>query len=209
MSRVLAIHTGRIAPLKGKPGKVSAINKTPVDGPVYLSERGFENDFIADKRYHGGPHKAVCSYASEYYPLCRLHAGNEMPYGSFGENIVLEGRPDEEICIGDIYKLGDAVIQCAGPRGPCSNLSAHWQSKDLHLYIKKEKKTGGYFLVKEPGSIEAPAEFKLLERLHPEWSLVAFWEFLDRREKEPDKAEALMAMSYLDPDWEPKLRRKL
>lgn len=207
--RILSVHVGRAAELRGKPGKKSAIDKRAVQGPVALGRFGLEGDIQVDLRYHGGPHKAVCAYCTRYHHEWEKVYGVSMPPGSFGENIHLEGPGDDAVCLGDLYGAGETRLRVTGPRGPCSNLAAHWGVKDLHLRIKKERKTGFYLLVEAPGNLEAGQELILLERPHPKWSLPAFWDRLDGPLPPADELQDLLAIPTLDPDWAPNLQRML
>lgn len=209
MAIVLSIHTGKPEPVRGKPERRSAIRKTPVAGPIALAKYGLPGDNVVDLRYHGGPFKALCVYASEFYALWRERFDATMPPGSFGENLHIAGLPDDQVCLGDIYAIGPARVEVAGPRGPCGTLAAHWNVKDFQLTIKRERKTGFYLSVREPGTIEAGMEMTLLERPLPHWSLVRFWDVLESKATPAAQVEELLALDSLDDDWKPKLKAKL
>lgn len=202
---ILSIHVGRASPLRGKEETQSAIDKRPVEGPVALGRLGFEGDVQVNRRNHGGPHKAVCAYCACYYPQWHARYSSTMPPGSFGENLHLDGLGDGEVCLGDLYRAGSAVLRVTGPRGPCTKLSAHWGLKDLHLAALHERRTGFYMKVVETGSVAAGDELSLLERPTPQWSLVDFWQRVDGGAPTIDEIEELLGHPALDPDWAPKL----
>lgn len=207
VARVLAVHVGKVAPIVSKPKVRSAIRKTAVEGPVRVGTYGAEGDEIGHPKVHGGPFKALCCYASEYYPLWHERFSTEMPLGSFGENLPLEGLLDDEVCIGDIYQIGSVKTQVAGPRGPCGNLSAHWNIQGFHRVIGEERETGFYLRTLEAGELQAGDAVELLERPQPDWNLVTFWERLEEGARE--EIEFLAALDFLDPDWQPHFRRRL
>lgn len=208
MPRVLSLHTGRIQPLATHPQTLTAINKTPVEGPIALTPEGLAGDRQADLRRHGGPFKALCAYASEYYPDWRAAGERPMPPGSFGENLVLQGLTDDQVCLGDVYTLGGARVQVTGPRGPCKTLARHWESNSIHLEAKRQTRTGFYLRVLDRTTLEAPLDIERVERPLPQWDLPRFWQVIERKETAPaPEIDALLALDALDPDWHPRLEK--
>ena len=208
MPRVVSLHIGRPKGLPQKPSKISAIDKRPVEGPVRLDRDGFEGDGVADLRHHGGPYKAVCAYASEFYPGWRAETGRDMPLGSFGENLALEGLNDEEVCLADVYRLGSARLEVTGPRGPCKTLAQYWEDNSFHLRIKKARRTGFYLRVLEEGEAAAGMALEREERPYPHWNLVRAWEVFDGGAATEKELRELLAMDALDPDWKRRLERR-
>lgn len=207
MATLLSIHRGPIAPFPNGLRR-SAIVKAAVTGPVTLSEAGIEGDQVADRRYHGGPFKAVCCCASEYYPDWAELAGREMPAGSFGENFFLQGLPDEEVCLGDVYTIGPVTIQVAGPRGPCKTLATHWGEKDFAQEVKRRRRTGWYARVLTGGTLSAPAGIILQQRIEPEWTLPKFWDLLDKATSTSrEQLDKFIAAPWIDPDWLGRLKK--
>ncbi|CAN5489664.1 MOSC domain-containing protein [soil metagenome] len=206
---VLSIHTGKSEPLRNKAGVFSSIRKVPVTQPVLLRTLGFDGDTQTNRKHHGGAFKAVCAYASEYYPQWRAYTGEDMPIGSFGENIALRGLLDEDACVGDIFQLGEARIQISTPRGPCTDLSAHWNSKDMHLHTKRERKTGFYARVVQEGLVAPGDPLRLLERPHARWTLPLFWDLFDARDPSHEDLREALAIESLDPSTARTLEKKL
>ena len=204
MGRLVSVHSGKIAPMEANAKKRSAIKKTPLQGPVTVTLEGIVGDQVADLRYHGGPFKALCCYSSEFYALWAEQFSAAMPLGSFGENLALEGLLDADVCIGDVYTINDAKVQVAGPRAPCGTLVTHWGVPGFHTATKKQRKTGFYMRVLQPGTIQAGDAVTLSERPEPEWSLPRYWDAVDQKpDATRDQIEYLMKLPFLDPDWEP------
>jgi hypothetical protein len=91
--------------------------KVPAEGPIYLRYTNLGGDGQADLRNHGGADKAVCVYASQHYPFWRRELGiADFHYGAFGENFTLDGLTEPEVCIGDVYAVGNARVQVSQPR---------------------------------------------------------------------------------------------
>ena len=110
---VLELRVGRAAPL-GTAGARSAIDKQPVAGPRAVSTLGFDGDEQADTRHHGGPHKAVHAYAISHMPAWTeelpKRAARFRP-GGFGENLVLDGVTEADVCLGDRWRVGTALLE--------------------------------------------------------------------------------------------------
>lgn len=150
----------------------SGIFKEPVSGPVWLAHLGLDGDGVADLRVHGGVDKAVCSYPSEHYALWREEAGGlSFPFGAFGENFTTSGLLEDEVCVGDVYEIGEAVVQVTQPREPCWKPSRRWRIKDLAARILETGRTGFYFRTLRHGHVECSEAFRLTERPCPEWTV--------------------------------------
>jgi len=193
--------------MTAKPGTYSAIRKVALEGPVQLTAEGIEGDQQVHLKYHGGPFKALCFYASEYYPAWNAHTVEAMPGGSFGENVHTAGLHDHEVCLGDRFRIGRALIEVSGPRGPCNNLSAHWGVKELHLWCKRARQTGFYARVVEAGAAEAGSRITLEDRPLPRATLPVFWDLLDGKIVDPLLVRVMLQSPALDPANVPQLSR--
>lgn len=209
MPQVISLHRGKREPLSAKPGTFSAIRKTALVGAVTLGPQGIDGDEQVHLKFHGGPFKALCFYASEYYPGWNAHTAEAMPPGSFGENVHSAGLLDAEVCLGDRYRIGEALVEVTAPRGPCNNLAAHWGVKDLHIWCKQQRRTGFYTRTVEPGIAELGSSITLEARPLPGCTMVAFWDVIDNLNRDRATIAAMLACPALDPEWVDKLRRKL
>ena len=106
--------------LRGGRRYSTAINKQPVDGSLNLENTGLEGDRQADAANHGGSDKAVCCYPHEHYEYfaSRLEVAS-LAIPSFGENFTTSGLLEDQVCIGDTFEVGDAVVQISQRRDPC------------------------------------------------------------------------------------------
>lgn len=208
MAIVVSIHAGKVEPLRGT-DEVSAIRKIPITGPVRLGMRGIEGDSQADLRHHGDAYKALCAYCSTYYTQWREYTGQQMPIGSFGENLALEGIGDWDVCVGDVYTMGDTRMEVTGPRAPCSTLAAHWGSRDMHLKVKETRMTGFYLRVLRPGVLEAGMELALAKRPMPRWTLPEFWDGIDGLIADRVAMRELLELDGLDESWRRRITKML
>jgi MOSC domain-containing protein YiiM len=135
---------------------LTAIFKSPVEGRVALRGYNLEGDRQADLTVHGGPHKAVYAYASEHYPFWREELpGMDLPHGMFGENLTTEGWDEENVQIGDRFRIGTAVLQVSQPRMPCFKLGLRFNRPDIVRRFWKSGRSGIYFSVVEEGELGA------------------------------------------------------
>ncbi|RUS47116.1 MOSC domain-containing protein [Cohnella sp. AR92] len=164
--RLVSINIGKVleGTFKGK-AALSGIYKEPVAQPVRLGLTGIEGDEQADLVNHGGPDKAVCVYSRDHYPHWERVLGRSLPIGAFGENFTVEGLSENEVHIGDTYRIGDAVVQVSQPRQPCWKLAMKWSLDELPVLVTEKGATGFYFRVLEPGLV-GTGDVRLLER-HP------------------------------------------
>jgi MOSC domain-containing protein YiiM len=124
---------------------------------VWLTQLNLAGDFQADQRNHGGPDQALCVYCGVHYAYWSRQLGQELTAGSFGENLTLAGSWTEaDVCIGDVFALGEAVVQVTQPRSPCWKIARRWQTPLLSLWMQETGYTGWYMRVLQPGQVAPP-----------------------------------------------------
>lgn len=143
---------------------ITGIRKQPVTGSLHLGKLGFENDGVGDLKHHGGDDKAVCVYSLDHYPYWEDALGIRLRVAAFGENLTVSNLHEDDICIGDIFQLGTAVVQVSQPRQPCRTLAARYGRDDLVKLVVDSGRTGFYFRVLEEGIAEKGAELIFKER---------------------------------------------
>jgi MOSC domain-containing protein YiiM len=155
--RIVAVSVGLPREVTWKGQTVTTgIFKAPVDGPVALRRHNLEGDQQADLSVHGGPTKAVYLYPSQHYDFWRNElADDELAWGSFGENLTVEGVDEESVCIGDEFRAGSARMVVTEPRMPCYKLSIRFNRADMVKRFLASRRTGFYFGVVEEGMVEA------------------------------------------------------
>jgi len=186
--------------------RMTGIFKTAVCGPVWLGKLNLDGDAQADLSVHGGPHKAINVYPSEHYSYWKqeLHL-SDMPYGAFGENFTTSGLLEDEVCIGDVFKVGGAVVQVSQPRQPCWKIERRWGIKDFAVRIKQTGKTGWYFRVLQEGYVEAGNTLVLIERTFPQWTIATAYVIMRNRKTDFKAAQALAQCPALSPRWQENL----
>ena len=163
--KLLSVQVGRprTIPSPGRDPVRTAIFKDPVLFRVLVRRLNIEGDAQADLRVHGGPDKAVYAYDRSGYDHWRARLPEELPYGQFGENLTVEGMPESQVRIGDVYRVGGALLQVSQPRSPCYKLSLKMGRPDFGKAFVASGHPGFYFRVLEEGEIGAGDAIELLE----------------------------------------------
>jgi MOSC domain-containing protein YiiM len=185
----------------------SSINRKQVYDPVQLELLGLAGDRVAQP-YHGGPGSAVCCHLLAHYRFWNEHYGMQLRPGQVGENWVLEVIEESQVCIGDIFRTGTALVQISGPRVPCANLARFIGRPDWVQLTLQELRTGFYLRVLEPGVVKAGDVLQLCSRPNPDASVEAvnrcYYHQLD-----PELAEKLTRMPELGAWWQRQFTAKL
>ena len=171
--KVLELRVGRAAPL-GSAGARSAIDKQVVGRPLAVNTLGFDGDEQADTKHHGGPHKAVHAYAISHMPAWTQELSERAARfrpGAFGENLVLDGATEADVCLADRWQVGTALLEVSQGRQPCWKLNLRFDVPDMARRVQDSGRSGWYFRVIEPGTITAGDRGTLIARPNPDWSL--------------------------------------
>ncbi|MCR8723116.1 MOSC domain-containing protein [Frigidibacter sp. ROC022] len=207
----ITLLTGRTAPLPDSKA-LSGIAKRPVDRPLPLGPEGFEGDEQADLRAHGGVEKAVHHYPYDHYPTWAAELG-ALPLlgapGAFGENISTSGLTEASIAVGDVFRLGSAVLQVSQGRQPCWKLNRRFGVPDMSRRVQRSGRTGWYYRVLQSGEVAPGDRLELVERAAPEWTLQRLWQalYVDRLNKA--ELEGMAALEVLAEGWRKHARRRL
>lgn len=155
--RVVSVNVGLPRPVPGRGGMVmTGIFKDPVAGRVRVRRLNLEGDGQADLSVHGGPDKAVYAYPSEHYPFWRNELpGHALDWGAFGENLTVEGWWEDEVHVGDRFRIGTAEMVVTQPRMPCFKLGLRFGRDDVIARFLESGRPGFYLRVLAEGEVEA------------------------------------------------------
>jgi MOSC domain-containing protein YiiM len=115
---------------------------------------------------------AVCVYAFDHYPYWNRRLGRDLKPGAFSENLTVSGAIETEMCVGDVFRIGEAMVQISQPRMPCAKLASKNGSKMLPKLIADTGYTGFYVRVLSEGLVAVGDGFDLF-RAHPERITIA------------------------------------
>ena len=157
MARLLSLNVGlpRDVTWRGKTVR-TAIWKFPVDGPRMVRKLNIDGDAQADLAGHGGEQRAVFVYQVESYDYWkRFLVRDDFSFGQFGENFTVEGLADDEVCIGDRYRIGDAVFEVTQPRVTCYRVGIRMNEPRMPALLVQHRRPGFYFRILREGEVGA------------------------------------------------------
>ena len=128
--------------------------KRPVERAM-LRYPGFDSDGQGDTVNHGGPDKAVCVYPLDHYAHWKEALGRDIGPGAFSENLTVSGALETEVCIGDVFRVGEAAVQVSMPRTPCGKLAAKNGERLFAKWVAQSGYTGFYMRVISEGMVAA------------------------------------------------------
>lgn len=144
----------------------TGIFKTPTPKPIFLKKEGVENDHIADRKVHGGTFKACYLFSTDHYPYWKkLYPHLEWDWGMFGENLTVNGLNESQIMVGDIFKIGNTLVQVTQPREPCFKFGVKFGTQSVLKQFIEHGFPGTYVKVLEEGLVHTKDKLKLIKRL--------------------------------------------
>ncbi len=143
----------------------TGIFKEPISGRAKVRRLNIEGDGQADLTVHGGAEKAVYVYPSEHYEFWRGELPQmQLDWAAFGENLTVEGLFEDQVNIGDRFRIGSAEFQVTQPRFPCYKLGLKFERDDMVRRFLVSRRTGLYMAVTAEGELGAGDPIELLSR---------------------------------------------
>jgi ferredoxin-NADP reductase/MOSC domain-containing protein YiiM len=157
MPRLLSVNVGlpRDVTWNGKTVRTS-VWKSPVDGRRMVRKLNIQGDAQGDLAGHGGEHRAVFVYQMDSYHYWERFLGrNDFIFGQFGENFTVEGLTDNEVCIGDRYRIGGAEFEVTQPRVTCYRVGIRLNEPRMPALLVAHHRPGFYFRALQEGEVGA------------------------------------------------------
>jgi MOSC domain-containing protein YiiM len=162
---IVSVNVGEPADLEfnGRTYRTAFLKK-PVVGAVAVGRLGLAGDRQVHRRVHGGPDKALYAYPVEHYEFWLAELGefwlaelglDSLPWGSFGENLSVRGLREDELRIGDLLRMGTAVLRITEPRLPCKGMAFRFRREDMVDRFTQAARSGFYLAVEEEGLVQA------------------------------------------------------
>lgn len=186
----------------------TAAYKEETEEAVYLTKEGLEGDAVADTRYHGGTEKALFAYSVHHYATFSEMFHQNVPVGSNGENVALSDIDESTVCIGDVYQIGEALVEVSQPRRPCWKPGRRIRVIEFGKQLQETGYTGWYFRVLKEGNIQAGNTLELQQRPYPDWSIQRINECL-YHEQPQSVLEALLHAPFLPTSWQATIEKKI
>lgn len=166
MAKVISLNVGlpRTVYFRGQV-VTTGIFKEPIKGRIKLRRLNLDGDKQADLTVHGGPDKAVYAYPAEHYDYWKKRLPNmKLPWGMFGENFTTEGLLEDQVNIGDVFRIGSSEVVATQPRMPCYKLGVKFGRMDIVKQFMESKLPGIYFRVLKEGEVGPGDAIELISR---------------------------------------------
>ena len=197
----LNVARPRLALYKGATIDTGIFNK-PVSGRVALRALNLDGDQQADLSVHGGLYKAAYAYPSEHYEYWRKELpGTDLPWGLFGENFTTEGLAEDDLHVGDRFRVGSALLMLRQPRMPCYKLAAKFQRDDIIERFLASGRSGFYFSVEQEGDVGAGDTIELIFRNQEGITIAEMNRLFVRERYNRDLLQKAIATAALPETW--------
>jgi ferredoxin-NADP reductase/MOSC domain-containing protein YiiM/ferredoxin len=181
--------------------------KHPVHGPAMARRLNIGGDGQGDLAGHGGEQRAVLVYQLDSYRHWQEHFGwDEVSYGQFGENLTVEGMADDEVCIGDRYRIGEAEFEVTQPRVTCYRVGLRLGEPELPALLVSHHRPGFYMRVITEGQIQADDAIVKTATGPGALSVADTDALLYLPGRDPAKLRAALQIPALSPGWQGSFR---
>ncbi|WP_334056798.1 MOSC domain-containing protein [Polaribacter sp. P097] len=145
--------------------ETTGIFKTPTTEPIYLTKNDVLKDEVSNRLNHGGYYKACYIFSADHYPYWKeLYPNLDWTWGMFGENLTLTNFNEKEVYLGDVYKVGEAIVQVSQYREPCYKFGYKFGTQNVLKQFIQYGFGGTYLSILKEGFVKVNDEFELIER---------------------------------------------
>ena len=214
ISKVISLQIGKIRTIKDKTLKngiwTTGSYKMPVFGYQDINFLGIKGDEVSDTIHHGGKHKAVFANSYENYPIWEKYLGvKKLEFGALAENLTLSKIKEEDVCIGDVHKIGSVILEVSQPREPCWKISQKHNNKTFTKEIYNSGRTGWYYRVLEEGQIKKGDKVEMLKRVKNPISIFKANEVLKNIKSNQKLAKQLINLDVLGEPFKKSLTKAI
>ena len=183
-------------------GKIqtTGIFKKPVNQAIYLATNDVVNDEVSDRVHHGGFYKACYIFSAEQYPYWKsLYPELDWGWGMFGENLTVSDFDENAVFLGDIFKVGEAVVQVSQYREPCYKLGYKFGTQKVLKQFIQHGYGGTYLSVIQEGHVSVNDNFELIERRQNKLSVAALFDLVYAGTKDQELLKIAVASEAIPP----------
>ena len=163
----------------------TGIYKTPTNQPIYLGKHDVKGDIVSDRKVHGGEFKACYIFSANHYAYWQnLYPNLNWDYGMLGENLTVSDLDETQVFIGDIYKIGEALVQVTQPREPCFKFGVKFGTQKVLKQFIEHGYPGTYLRVLEEGFVAKGDKFVLVEKAENSLTVHQFFNLLYTKTKD-------------------------
>jgi ferredoxin-NADP reductase/MOSC domain-containing protein YiiM len=181
----------------------TGIWKNPVEGPVMVRRLNIDGDGQGDLAGHGGEQRAVMVYQTDSYDFWKTYLGrDDLEPGHFGENFTVTGLADDEVCIGDRYRIGDAEFEVTQPRVTCFRVGIRLNEPEMPNLLVAQHRPGFYFRVITEGRVRAGDDIVRTRRGRHELSVADVDALLYLPDRKVEQLRKIVDVPALSPGWQ-------
>ncbi|TLF43128.1 MOSC domain-containing protein [Maribacter aurantiacus] len=171
----------------------TGIFKFPTSEKLFLTKSDVQKDTIINRVNHGGENKACYLFSADQYPFWKVkYPNHEWNWGMFGENLTITGLDESQIRIGNVYKMGSALVQVSQPREPCYKLGIRFGTQQILKEFIDQNHPGTYVKILEEGEVRMGDELKLIQQSENTLTVQEFYELMFLKEKPKDLLQRFM-----------------
>ncbi|WP_328726543.1 MOSC and FAD-binding oxidoreductase domain-containing protein [Streptomyces sp. NBC_00259] len=208
MATLLSLNAGmpKDVPWQGRTVHTGAW-KAPVRGPRMVRRLNIDGDGQGDLAGHGGEMRAVLVYQLQSYRHWQQHLGrDDLTFGIFGENFTVDGLPDDEVCIGDRYRIGEAEFEVTQPRVTCYRVGMRLGEPAMASLLVAHHRPGFYLRVITEGHVQAGDEITLVRKGPEHLSVADIDALLYLPHRDPATLRRALNIPALSPGWQESFR---
>lgn len=204
MATLVSVNVGMPTDVQwGDKTVYTGIWKTPVHGPVMVCRLNIDGDGQGDLGGHGGEQRAVMVYQTESYDFWRSYLGrDDLAPGHFGENFTVTGLTDDEVCIGDRYRIGEAEFEVSQPRVTCFRVGLRLNEPEMPNLLVAQRRPGFYFRVISEGHVRAGDAIVRTRRGRHELSVADVDALLYLPDRNVERLREAVDIPALSPGWQ-------
>jgi ferredoxin-NADP reductase/MOSC domain-containing protein YiiM len=208
MASLLSVNVGRPRDVSWNGRLVhTGIWKQPVAGAVMARRLNLDGDGQGDLNGHGGEQRAVMVYQAESYQHWREHLNrSDLSWGIFGENFTIDRLPDDEVCIGDRYRIGSAEFEVTQPRTTCYRVGLRLGEPQMASLLVSHRRPGFYLRVLREGLVQAGDDIVKLSAGPEQVSVSSTDAMLYLPDADVDTMRRLLKVPALSPGWQGSFR---
>ncbi|MDF3935530.1 MOSC domain-containing protein [Pseudomonas citronellolis] len=183
-------------------GLQGAIDKLETRREVWLGTEGLPGEEAGHPRLYDGLDRVLHHYPAEHYRHWRkLHPQQRWQQPAFGENLSTFGVNEADVCVGDLFRWGEALLEVSQPRSPCYCLGRRWNLPELPLQLQQQGRCGWFYRVRRAGMVSAGAPLELVQRHYPQLSVASLLRWFFDEPLERCGLRQMMACDALSLRW--------
>ena len=217
IAKLLSVQIGKIVTSGDEQSKeflarpyTTASYKKPINGKVEVTKNGIVGDFVADTVHHGGADKAVFANSFLNYKAWQEFLTVEsLSFGALAENLTFDCIDENDVCIGDVHKIGSVIMEVSQPRKPCWKISRRWGNKNFTKEIFDTGKTGWYYRVLQEGLFQKGDAVEHISRPDIAVTIQEANDAFKAPDTHKQTVEKLLSLDFLAEAWSSGLKKRV